>query len=163
MDNLLDRKNSLNLTPSNGKVITIEDLLLSVAPGNHIAVKCGLIWHHGIFVGNNEFIHMCGENESTAKIQKTNLQEFRGVSQDLVVIEYFQDTPQMRSLTVEIAQYLLDHDNNQPGIFNIVTRNCEMFATLCRTGNERYNLDIKQICNSIIFSIQKTNWKFIFT
>jgi hypothetical protein len=50
------------------------------------------------------------------------------------LVNYRNDTPEKRQATVEIAKHFVK-DFAEIIRFDIVRRNCEHFATYCRTGN----------------------------
>ena len=142
----------ISLFPSNATLITYDFLLENpkvLYAGAHIAVAFRKVkgiptptiaWHHGIYVGGGNVIDM---NDLTPSIQSRSLSSFMKISDvdqhAFALVNYRDDNDTKRECTVEIAHYLKQSPENlQRKLYNMCLLNCEVFATLCRTGRPRY-------------------------
>ena len=116
----------------------------SSTPGEHLAVrsrsvltgKVDAIWHHGIYVGDGDVVHM----HPDGNISRVNLDTFalgatsRGRTVDTaVVIIYKGDTDRWRSWSCELALSALHTPEMKDLVYDEVLANCEHFASWCRT------------------------------
>lgn len=120
--------------------------------GTHLKVKRTGYTHHGIYVGNGNVVHYSGFAEmfKKGKIELTSIDDFMGDAGDLYRVKYpthcevYSDD--------EICERALSRlsENN----YNLVTNNCEHFATWCVTGVERSEQveNIKKMTTTIIVS-----------
>lgn len=85
----------IDLTPQNGQEMDKADFGL-IPIGSHIAVKCGEIFHHGIYVGihDNKYrvIYVSGDAKDSAVITKGTIQDFLGKASMFFLIKYENDT-----------------------------------------------------------------------
>lgn len=89
--------------------------------------------HHGIFVGGSVgVIHFAGENKRNATIKVGDLKSFcEGHS--LLKVRYLNVKPRDPKDVIEIAERL----RNNPAVwgeYNLLSHNCEHFATHCKIG-----------------------------
>ena len=90
-------------------------------PGDHIKTNRLFYTHHGIYISDNEVIEY-----SSSCIRVTTLVKFRNGG-NLEVVRYKKALPNRR--TIQIARNFLNTAN-----YNLILRNCEHFATFCKTG-----------------------------
>ena len=110
---------------------------------------CGLYFHYGVYVGNNQVIQYRGKDDSffNADIIRTSLQEFANGCATYI-------EPPKRSSNVDDektaakAEELLGRGLNQ---YNLITNNCEHIANYCRYGYKMSG------------QIRETFWKLIRT
>jgi hypothetical protein len=103
--------------------------------GTHLQVKRTGYTHHGIYVGNGCVVHYSGFAEmfKKGKIELTSIDDFIGEAKDLYRVKYpakcevFSDD--------EICERALSRLNENN--YNLITNNCEHFATWCVTGVEK--------------------------
>lgn len=156
----------IDLTPAK---CTIIDFTEGQVPeiGSHIARRSGSVyWHHGIYIGDEDgkrkVIHMTGLDVAHAKIEKTTLKVFLDGRNELVVVEYDNDTPAKRDDTIKMAKLLRKEFRTVDGLYNILECNCEHFACFCRTGQLRYVDDILKNVKNIKSSNTKSDLSFFF-
>ena len=99
-----------------------------MACGDHIRVKRGLYWHHGIDCGDGQVIHYTGEpfRRSRGLVERTDLETFaRGGNVE--IIAYKQCA--MPEIVVRRAESRLNESS-----YDLLDNNCEHFARWCKTG-----------------------------
>ena len=107
----------------------------NLRPGDHIeAVGDGYTYyHHGIFLGHDQGRNNVAEvvNEETAP-RYTNLNSFTvNGTKPLYRINYRQCDPAAQ--VVSRAKHFVAHPEKW-GPYNLLSHNCEHFATYCKTG-----------------------------
>ena len=90
-------------------------------PGDHVRVWRGLYWHHAIYVGNGAVIEF-GSGIFGGVVSYTQWKDF-AKSERVCFVRRIGMT------AVDRAQGLLGR-----GGFDLLTANCEHFATWCSTG-----------------------------
>ncbi|MBW9336215.1 hypothetical protein FEE59_22110 [Herbaspirillum sp. RU 5E] len=98
--------------------------------GSHLAVWCGMYWHHGIYGGNNRVIHYSGYVSTGGEgvVQWTSLDKFEGGG-NAFVIEH--DNPKYPGIkAVERAMSRLNEEE-----YCVAFNNCEHFVYWCLTGH----------------------------
>lgn len=134
----------------------------SLNPGDHIAVQgersgFKFFHHHGIFIGFREgVIHSVGKISCGGKeidenqLQKNDIFEFSGQTKPIkrVIYGINECLPPME--VVERANSLLDGRMSWDN-FNLITNNCEHFATYCKTGEakSKQTEKIEELLNSV--------------
>lgn len=155
----------IDLSPSNGRRLSLANPTTweVLSPGNQIAVgfyKSGstvIAYHHGIYIGNNAVIDM-NDNTDKPAIQQRSLESFVNIGDVdrsvIIMVEYNNDSDEKRNMTIKFADFLMNTSANKENkLYNIVMLNCEVFATFCRTGNPRYQSEIENLCNDIIWHV----------
>jgi hypothetical protein len=104
-----------------------------MACGDHIMVKRwhGLYYHHGIDKGDETVIHLAGEplRHQNSRVCCATMPEFLQGGEKIVV-EYGDDIELLPvHETIKKAEECLDQ-----GGYNLLYKNCEHFATYCKTG-----------------------------
>lgn len=116
-------------------------------PADHLQVKswmfCKSYYHHGIFVGPEDGVaHFTALdiNKSNAEVRLDDISFFEGTKM-LIRIKYDTCLP-----CAETTANALNHVNNPQsfGRYNLITNNCEHFATKCKTGIKQ-SLQIERI------------------
>lgn len=99
--------------------------------GDHIKVKRGMYWHHGIDMGDGTVVHFTGEptRKRHAAIRRTSMEKFlRGGR--LEVVEY------AKSYCPEVVVSRAMSRLAERG-YHLALKNCEHFARWCKTGEAR--------------------------
>lgn len=99
--------------------------------GDHIQINRGGYYHHGIDLGDGTVIHFSGEpmRKSNAVIRRSLMIEFIGDDGEYSVVNY----PPIRCLPPdEVVARAFSFLGQR--LYNLVFRNCEHFATYCKTG-----------------------------
>jgi len=158
-------RSTIDLAPLNGQEVKITHLC-RLLPGSHIAVRGydNVYWHHGIYVGeeNDEmmFIHMTGDkNPNAASISKCSSKVFLNKVENVVVVKYDNDSDIKRVVTIQLATMLLDNFERYPRLYNLRNFNCEHFATIVRTGKQRYVAVVKEMLSSMRIASCKPSHK----
>lgn len=120
--------------------------------GTHLKVQRTGYTHHGIYVGNGNVVHYSGFAEAfkKGKIELTSIDDFMGGEKDLYRVKY---STQCKTYSDdEICERALSRLNENN--YNLVTNNCEHFATWCVTGVERSEqVDaVKKMTTTVIIS-----------
>lgn len=120
-------------------VIEIEQITdyRQLSPGDHIATfreKFTVAYsHHGIFVGGNVgVIHFEGENKRNATVKAGDLKSFCKGNK-LYKVRYLNVKPRDPKDVIKVAERL----RNNPAVwgeYNLLSHNCEHFATYCKYG-----------------------------
>lgn len=120
--------------------------------GDHIKVNRKLYWHHGIYCGNNEVIHYTpGADGGVADmllgegvVCLDSLDSFADGS-DVKVVHYKSCAD--RRVVLRRARGRLGERE-----YNLVTNNCEHFATWCKTGSrssQQVNTGVRTAAKSV--------------
>jgi len=125
------------LAPTHGQELPIVRFG-RIPPGSHIAVQRGPIYHHGIYVGDDRFVHFVGGKSGTAVLKNDADTDFLLENRTFFLIHYSDDNDVKRAATTHVANYLLSCLGDIPGLYDAFSNNCESFATFCRTGQPRY-------------------------
>ncbi len=101
--------------------------------GDHIKIGRGFYSHHGIFIDRDQVVHFSGEpkQKNQSQIEMTTLEQFiNGAKETKVkIVAYEADVVFDTETTIRLAlESIGDSD------YHIVFRNCEHFATYCKTG-----------------------------
>lgn len=115
--------------------------------GDHICVArfAGAYYHHGIYVGSRRVIHVEGEplnaivSPNKIKIRRVSLDEF-AAGGDVQVVRHAsqRNSSDVVSRASSYVGRLVRHPKNHEKTgYNLLLRNCEHFATWCRTGDWR--------------------------
>ena len=105
-----------------------------MARGDHIRVKRGFYWHHGIDCGDGTVIHYSGDlkNKRNASIERASLEQFAkssGVEAIEVVRHRDCDPPD------EVMRRAVERLGESG--YSFVWGNCEHFAHWCKTGRKK--------------------------
>ncbi|CAF1096868.1 unnamed protein product [Didymodactylos carnosus] len=165
-----------SLRSRNAEEVRLLNARTQLYNGAHIATGTGRgPYHHGIVTNMNEnitIIHFFGPDKRHASIRECNLEQFlagnddsssktfrrrqlgflagvegdvRGVNlRPLYLIHYEYDNETARQATVTRAIDNLEQEN--PITYDLVSHNCESFATYCRTlqwESEQVNIMIR--------------------
>jgi len=144
------------LEPINKRIVKECNFFMEIEPGSQVAYKFNGFWHHGIYVGNKQMIHMSGTTKEKATIRIDSVETFmENANGRCIVIEYENDNEEARQLTCEYAKFFLEAHGSTEGLYNIVSFNCEHFATFCRTSKWRYVINnvVQQICLETVFNL----------
>eukprot|EP00759_Apiculatamorpha_spiralis_P020383 PhF_6_TR25770/c0_g1_i1/m.36342 len=102
-------------------------------PGDHIYVRTGTIYHHGIYAGGT-VIHYCSDGrkkayDSTMAVRETCWHIFTSQRRDVLVevIDYEEAFDHEHSLF--LARQLIGQAN-----YDLFRNNCEHFSSMCRVG-----------------------------
>lgn len=142
----------------------------SLKPGDHIAVhgeRSGIRFynHHGIFIGFAEtegVIHCVGnksfrstsssggETNNGNQLQRCDLFEFNGRTKPIKRVIYDANQCFSPARVVETATSLLNGQTRW-NTFNVISNNCEHFATYCKTGvpKSKQTEIIEELLNSV--------------
>jgi uncharacterized protein YwlG (UPF0340 family) len=97
--------------------------------GDHIYVERGLYTHHGIDCGDGSVIHYTGQSDFKVFIERTSIVDF-AKGQRIGTVAYVGcDSPEN---VVKRAATCLGEAG-----YHLVFKNCEHFATFCKTGTTR--------------------------
>jgi len=125
-----------------------------MARGDHIKVRrvFGVFYHHGIDLGDGTVIHFTGEpsKKSNASVKITSMEEFlEGGKLEIV--------PYSKPLNIEKT---IKKAKKQVGIsgYNLFYRNCEHFATYCKTGTSESE-QIKNKRKALLIGARKLGYK----
>jgi hypothetical protein len=102
--------------------------------GAHIIVNRGAYYHEGIDLGDGTVIHFSGEPFSTglpAKIRRCSFPEFLKTTSEYQVVNYASESCYSPDVVVQNAFQCLGLGQ---GEYNPFLKNCEHFATYCKTG-----------------------------
>jgi hypothetical protein len=121
--------------------------------GSHIRVFLGGAWHHGIYIGRREVIHLSSPNSGssfrrklTSHVHRASLERFCGKSKTFQrILEVrlpdrtfrFPQGPDARA--VSRARKSLNS-----GAYDVYENNCEHFAFYCTTG-KRFSAQVDQV------------------
>lgn len=98
--------------------------------GDHIYTFNGIVFHHGIYIGNDQVIHFNGEvtDPMNASIRLDSIEDFGGST--IKVVTYAPDI--QCYLPEEVVQRAHSRLNEKG--YSLTKNNCEHFATWCKTG-----------------------------
>ena len=103
-----------------------------MARGDHLRVKRPGYWHHGVDCGDGTVIHYSGElgRKRNAAVRRDSLDVFIDGSDRVEVVRHKRSDP-------EAAVMRRAHSRLGEQRYSLVFRNCEHFATWCKTGKAR--------------------------
>ena len=139
---LLHRQDRIELLLPDYCVVYSNSLEWSNAlkPGDHIVVYTDIVFHHGIFIGNNEVIHvinkqpasqLCSLIDFIAMVGKRD--ELYGIVKHILPDAVTEEA--FRHNIVQYAQHCLVHSANSDFlIYDELTNNCEHFVWWVFTG-----------------------------
>lgn len=135
--------------------------LIDPYPGSHIRTKMGEIYHHGIYIGNDEVVQFGMPSEmmqdhKKIKVLRSNMKDF--LVGFLEVRVYTKKELKEKRSDEEIVRIALLRVGE--GNYNLLKNNCEHFAYECTFGVKKSD----QV-DSLIKDIQEalSKWlKFIF-
>ena len=139
--NLLELSGVVDLTPIYAKESSFLKVLNDAKPGDHIAVRAPneIHWHHGIFTGEvdgkESVVDMWGTTIENAAINIREAEDFFFNKAQVYVVLYNDDTDERRAATLKVAlSCARDSAQYAAPVYNLLSNNCECFATFCRTG-----------------------------
>lgn len=108
----------------------------SLKPGDHIAVQTRKYLvkytHHAIFISHKEgVIEFDGEDKNNATIRSRDFFKFKEGTTDVTIMKYPRPLPSEH--VVKTAKRFLENPG-EFGSYDILTNNCEHFATYCKIG-----------------------------
>ena len=145
----------IDLSPARKVLVDGTEVAYRAKPGDHIAVPFGGswvegvytgAWHHGIYLGINDHgepraIDMSGRTDQESNIKEVTLSELRGGESVFAIVIYENDTDIKKEKTKEKAKLALETYKDCPAdLYNVISSNCEHFATWCRTGRSGIGL-----------------------
>ena len=130
-----------NLLPRSARLVDIAEVATELSPGDQILIRTAgsnEVFHHGIFVGRNLVVDFWGPHDADkqdAKIRLRTLGEFMAVPgrPELAVMCWDGDKPELRELSAALALGLHRELQDCSGLYQLLGRNCDHFATWCRT------------------------------
>ncbi len=125
-----------NLHPRGASVLFRVDSLSAVArPGDHVAVlgPSAPVWHHGILADSAHVIDLYGASKATAVVSRRSIADFLQGVTAAAVVHYPDDDDGFRLLTLRLAEAYSTSKLNRKGQYDALRRNCESFATWCRS------------------------------
>ena len=133
----------VDLTPSSFKSYGPYGLLGKVRVGDHVVVRSvtdgqpDVAWHHGIYVGDENLVHMHPEGN----ISKVPYEGFMGniMSESsridaAGIVEYSDDSDVHRMRAAFLAELATQDPGMQALVYDGASRTCCCFATWCRSG-----------------------------
>ncbi len=104
--------------------------------GDHIKTKIDSVFHHGVFVSENEIIHFCSNEafsilSNDLEIKKTNIAVF-AQGNKVEVIGYPKSKRLSVEKSVEKARSKIGNKD-----YDIIFNNCEHFVNSCITGERQ--------------------------
>eukprot|EP00798_Chlamydomonas_sp_ICE-L_P029824 gene29824-biopygen11539 len=141
-----------NLLPQSARRVDIAEVATELLSGDQILIRTAgskQRFHHGIFVGpisgvqggKNLVVDCWGSQDAgkqEAKIRLRTLGEFMAVPgwPELAVMCWDSDTPELREFSAALALGLHRDLQDCSGLYHLLGRNCDHFATWCRTLRE---------------------------
>ena len=105
--------------------------------GDHIMVWRGAYYHHGLYLGYGKVIHFQKRNwwdwNNPANVHVVNLEDFAD-KKGVTVVPYAEGECFLPYTTAGIAIKFL---GDGLGGYNLLTNNCEHFASCCKTGERK--------------------------
>ncbi len=133
----------VDLTPQRLQPCSVYSLTKKARPGDHIAVrsvvkdKQDVIWHHGVYVGDDHVVHM----HPDGNISKVPIDDFMAglltvdtYVESAGVIPYEPDTDEARACTMVAALHAARDPEMQRIVYDLVEHQCDGFVAWCRTG-----------------------------
>ncbi|MDD3623299.1 MAG: lecithin retinol acyltransferase family protein [Bacilli bacterium] len=112
--------------------------LIDPYPGSHIRTKVGEVYHHGIYIGNDEVVQFglpseFMQNPKNIKVLRSNMKDF--LVGFLEVRVYDKKELKEKRSDEEIVSIALSRVGE--GNYNLFRNNCEHFAYECVFGVKR--------------------------
>lgn len=117
-----------------------------IKPGTQIAVKRTSstkknipfsYYHHGVYTGDNEIVHLSGDSKTDAKPRKCNKDEFLDGEQKLYEVKYNDSVKVFtEEETIQKATEAVEKSADWPP-YNPISNNCESFARYLTTGEPK--------------------------
>jgi hypothetical protein len=116
-------------------------------PGTHIAsLNERGAFHHGILVGADHAVHFEGTSPANAHVREDPIAKAFGNATKIFVIVHKRPRDMDGAMVVAAARSRIGATGAYPSRqFDIISNNCEHFATWCATGKIRS----VQVCNAI--------------
>ena len=112
---------------------TPVERLADIVPGDMVAVRrtdSNMTVHTGIYIGNGEVVDLWGPAKQSSTIDRRPYADFNYPSVGTVIVNF--DAAFAKVDTVKIALAMVDRGRHIS--YNGRLRNCQHFATYCRTG-----------------------------
>jgi hypothetical protein len=125
-----------NIQPRGATVLSRIDALPTLArPGDHVAVlgPNAPVWHHGILADSSHVFDLYGACKTSAVVARRTLPDFLQGVTAVAIVRYPDDDDGFRLLTLCLARAYSTSRHNRKGQYDALTRNCEGFATWCRS------------------------------
>ena len=132
-----------DLTPRNLADAPLAEIVVKVQPGDHVSVlgEGDTAWHHGIVfsapsAATPDVCFQIVDMSPGANVRVRSFASFAPPKSTTAVgvVRYAGDSPELRALSLARATYLLDSPELGPVVYHLLLRNCQHFATWCRTG-----------------------------
>uniref|UniRef100_A0A7E5A190 LRAT domain-containing protein n=1 Tax=Panagrellus redivivus TaxID=6233 RepID=A0A7E5A190_PANRE len=146
---------------------SINDLQRELRRGDHIRrnLKVGRFkptFHDGIYLGNGQVAHYTTDNRSGFFNSKggsgagiVSLETFLN-GEDKITVSFYLSPTRSGDLIARIAEYLIENSFWDKS-YNLVSRNCQLFALLCTTTKLEHQLqqdsDFEMILRSFTIAI----------
>ena len=118
----------------------------SLERGDHLAVQDKALFktyfHHGIYLGAKFQVADFGSDRSNRIVRKLDLFQFKG-NRSLFKYLYPPDTCREPEAAASVAEEVV-HDPELWGPYDLLTNNCEHFATRCKVG-KAYSIQVAKI------------------
>ena len=119
-------------------------------PGAHIRVQMGEIYHHGIFIGNDEVVQFglpftLETYAKDVKVIKTHINEFLN-NGFLEVRNFTKKEKKIKNSDAEIVRIALSRVGE--GNYDILKNNCEHFANEC-VFNKKVSMQVDDLHKEI--------------
>lgn len=112
----------------------------------------GKYFHHGIYDRENlEVIEFHGEDKQNARVQRRHIKDFLFEGLQLYRVVHKNCLPIRK--TMRMAEQALNGEIVVPP-YNLMSNNCENFATYLKTGNAHS----KQVCDAIGWNLNNAAW-----
>lgn len=132
-----------DLTPRKLSDAPLAEIVVKVEPGDHVVVlgEGDTAWHHGIVfsvpgTATPDARFRVVDMSPGANVRVRSFASFAPPKSTAVVgvVRYTGDSPELKALSLARATYLLDSPELAPVVYHLLLRNCQHFATWCRTG-----------------------------
>ncbi|KAG5192579.1 hypothetical protein JKP88DRAFT_284261 [Tribonema minus] len=140
VDAALASLSKASMMPKNAEIKDSIDWYEDLKFGDHIAVWSPPLggrldvgyFHHGVYLGQKAVAHYPRDTNGPRAIR---LSEFFNGHKEYYIVRYDEEDRDdiSRRLTVTAAQYFVEFPRSIEK-YNLLTVNCEYFATFCKTG-----------------------------
>ena len=139
------------LKPTDAVTHKVCFFLREVAPGDHVAVFTGAVWHHGIYVGDDTVLHVAqGEPVSAIRVDKFMEYTDSHSKNEFCVVPYENDSSDLKTATVLYAISMIDTEQTHR----------DAFAYKCRTGDDRWGQENHKLQSNALDRTEK--YPFLF-
>ena len=109
--------------------------------------------HHGIYIGDFTVVDFGGKDKYSAKARKVDLQEFMfgACDKKLYRLNYCEGVCLPAEETVRRA--VLAHGTQTWPIYDVISNNCETFATYMKTGMKASQQAARALANMVKYSL----------